>query len=186
MLCRATQDSWVMVESSDKTWSTREGNGKPLQYSCLENPKMMYRCQLFNTYIYVINIQSVGDPWRVFSLLLLATRRNSGTFLGAQWLGICFAIHGTQVGFLVGELRSQNTKEQLSPQGRTRDSTCCKEGSHTMQPRPNSTTQLIILKKEYEIVHKKRGREMIREYQKLNSWLRKRRRKKSRPSTSSG
>ena len=27
-----------MVESSDKTWSTREDNGKPLQYSCLENP----------------------------------------------------------------------------------------------------------------------------------------------------
>ena len=28
-----------MVESSDKMWSTGEGNGKPLQYSCLENPK---------------------------------------------------------------------------------------------------------------------------------------------------
>ena len=27
-----------MVESSDKTWSTGEGNFKPLQYSCLENP----------------------------------------------------------------------------------------------------------------------------------------------------
>ena len=27
-----------MVESSDTTWSTGEGNGKPLQYSCLENP----------------------------------------------------------------------------------------------------------------------------------------------------
>ena len=27
-----------MVESSDKKCSTREGNGKPLQYSCLENP----------------------------------------------------------------------------------------------------------------------------------------------------
>ena len=27
-----------MVESSDKTGSTGEGNGKPLQYSCLENP----------------------------------------------------------------------------------------------------------------------------------------------------
>ena len=26
-----------MVESSDKTWSTGEGNGKPVQYSCLEN-----------------------------------------------------------------------------------------------------------------------------------------------------
>ena len=38
MLCRATQDGWVMVESSDKTWSTGEGNGKLLQYSCLENP----------------------------------------------------------------------------------------------------------------------------------------------------
>ena len=38
MLCRATQYDWVMVESSDKMWSTGEGNGKPLQYSCLENP----------------------------------------------------------------------------------------------------------------------------------------------------
>ena len=27
-----------MLESSDKLWSTGEGNGKPLQYSCLENP----------------------------------------------------------------------------------------------------------------------------------------------------
>ena len=38
MLCRTTQDEWVMVESSDKMWSTGEGNGKPLQYSCHENP----------------------------------------------------------------------------------------------------------------------------------------------------
>ena len=38
MPCGATQDEWVMVGSSDKTWSTGEGNGKPLQYSCLENP----------------------------------------------------------------------------------------------------------------------------------------------------
>ena len=27
-----------MVESSDQMWSTGEGKGKPLQYSCLENP----------------------------------------------------------------------------------------------------------------------------------------------------
>ena len=26
------------MESSDKMWPTGEGNGKPLQYSCLENP----------------------------------------------------------------------------------------------------------------------------------------------------
>ena len=38
MLCRATQDGWVMVKSSDKMWFTGDGNGKPLQYSCLENP----------------------------------------------------------------------------------------------------------------------------------------------------
>ena len=38
MPCRATQDELVMVESSDKTWSTGQGNGKQLQYSCLENP----------------------------------------------------------------------------------------------------------------------------------------------------
>ena len=35
--CRATQDGRVMVERSDRAWSTGEGNVKPLQYSCLEN-----------------------------------------------------------------------------------------------------------------------------------------------------
>ena len=34
---RATQDGQVTAESSDQTWSAK-GNGKPLQYSCLENP----------------------------------------------------------------------------------------------------------------------------------------------------
>ena len=38
MPCRVIQDRWVMVESSDKTWSTREGNGKILQHSCRKNP----------------------------------------------------------------------------------------------------------------------------------------------------
>ena len=37
MLCGSTQDGRVMVERSDRMWSTGEGNGKPLQYSCLEN-----------------------------------------------------------------------------------------------------------------------------------------------------
>jgi hypothetical protein len=35
---RATQDRSVMVERSDRMWSTGEGNGKPLQYSCPEKP----------------------------------------------------------------------------------------------------------------------------------------------------
>ena len=34
----ATQDERVMLERADRMWSTGEGNGKPLQYSCLENP----------------------------------------------------------------------------------------------------------------------------------------------------
>ena len=38
MPCGATQDGQVMVERSDRMWSTGEGNGKLLQYSFLENP----------------------------------------------------------------------------------------------------------------------------------------------------
>ena len=34
-----------MVESSDKMWSTGEGNGRPVQYSCLENPMNSMRRQ---------------------------------------------------------------------------------------------------------------------------------------------
>ena len=33
-----TQDGQLMVERSDRMWYTGEGNGKLLQYSCLENP----------------------------------------------------------------------------------------------------------------------------------------------------
>ena len=36
--CGATQDGQVTVERFDRMWSTGEGNGKPLQYSCPENP----------------------------------------------------------------------------------------------------------------------------------------------------
>ena len=38
MLCRATLDGQVIVKSSDKTWSTEEGNGKPPQYFGHKNP----------------------------------------------------------------------------------------------------------------------------------------------------
>ena len=46
---RATQDGQVMVETSDKMWSTGEGNGKPLQYSCLENPMNSKKKQRYDT-----------------------------------------------------------------------------------------------------------------------------------------
>ena len=35
---RATQYRQIIVKNSDKMWSTGGGNGKPLQYSCCENP----------------------------------------------------------------------------------------------------------------------------------------------------
>ena len=38
MPCRAIQDRWIIVESSEKMWSSEEGNGKHLQHSYLENP----------------------------------------------------------------------------------------------------------------------------------------------------
>ena len=34
----AAQDGQVMVERSDRMWSTGEGNSKPPHYSCHENP----------------------------------------------------------------------------------------------------------------------------------------------------
>ena len=43
--CRATQDRQVIVERSDRVWSTGEGNVKPLQYSCLENPMNIMKRQ---------------------------------------------------------------------------------------------------------------------------------------------
>ena len=41
---RATQDGQVIAEISDETWSIGEENGKPLQYSCLENPMNSMNC----------------------------------------------------------------------------------------------------------------------------------------------
>ena len=62
MPCRATQDGWIMVESSDKTWSTGEGNGKPLQYSCFENPVNSMKRQKDGT---LVGAQyTAGEQWR--------------------------------------------------------------------------------------------------------------------------
>ena len=38
-----------MVERSDRMWSTGEGNGKPLQYSCLENSMNSMKRQKYRT-----------------------------------------------------------------------------------------------------------------------------------------
>ena len=69
MLCRATQDGQVMVESSDKMWSTGEENGKPLQHSCLENPMNSMKRQkdrtLKDELPRSVGAQyATGDQWR--------------------------------------------------------------------------------------------------------------------------
>ena len=69
MLCRATQDGQVMVECSDKMWSTGERNGKPIQYSCLENPMNSMKRQKDRTrkdeLPRLVGAQyATGDQWR--------------------------------------------------------------------------------------------------------------------------
>ena len=65
----ATQDWRVMVERSDRMWSTGEGNGKPLQYSCLETPMNSMKRQ--NDRILTEELPrslgaqyATGDQWR--------------------------------------------------------------------------------------------------------------------------
>ena len=65
----ATQDGRVMVERSDRTWSTGEGNGKPLQYSCLENPMKSMKIKkariLKDEFPRLVDAQyATGDQWR--------------------------------------------------------------------------------------------------------------------------
>ena len=69
MPCGATQDGRVMVERSDRMCSTGEGNGKPLQYSCLENPMNSMKRQKHR----ILNDElprsvgaqyATGDQWR--------------------------------------------------------------------------------------------------------------------------
>ena len=69
MPCGTTQDGQVMVESSDKTWSTGEGNGKPLQYSFLQNPMNSMKRQkdrtLKDALPRLVGAQyATGDQWR--------------------------------------------------------------------------------------------------------------------------
>ena len=69
MWSRATQDGRVMVKSSDKIWSTREGDGKPFQYSCLENPMISMKRQkdrtLKNELPRLVGAQyATRDQWR--------------------------------------------------------------------------------------------------------------------------
>ena len=63
------QDMQIMLERSDRLWSIGEGNGKPLQYSCLENPMNSMKRQndriLKKELPRSVGAQHVtGDQWR--------------------------------------------------------------------------------------------------------------------------
>ena len=67
--CGVTQDGWVMVERSDRMWSIGEGNGKALQYSCLENPvnsRKRQNSRILNEELpRSVGVQyATGDHWR--------------------------------------------------------------------------------------------------------------------------
>ena len=69
MLCRATENRWVMAESSDKMWSTGEGNGETLQDSCFEKTKDSIKRQkdrtLKDELPRLVGAQyTTGDQWR--------------------------------------------------------------------------------------------------------------------------
>ena len=69
MPCGVTQDSQVMVERSDRMWSTGEGNDKLRQYSCLENPMNSMKKQKDRTLKEELPRSvgaqyATGDQWR--------------------------------------------------------------------------------------------------------------------------
>ena len=96
-----------MVESSDKTWSTGEGNRKPLQYSSLENPMNSMKRQkdrtLKDELPRSIGAQyATGDQWRNNS------RKNEETDL------------------------KQKQHPVVDVTGYEKKVQCCKEGTHSI------------------------------------------------------
>ena len=76
-MSHATQNGWVMVESPDKRWSIGEGNGKPLQYSCLENAMNSMTRQKDRTLKDELP-RSVGDQYATGDQWRNNSRKNEG------------------------------------------------------------------------------------------------------------
>ena len=66
MPCGATKDGRVMVERSDRMWSTGEGNGKPLQYSCSMNSMKRQNGRILKEELpRLVGAQyATGDQWK--------------------------------------------------------------------------------------------------------------------------
>ena len=77
MPCGATQDGWVMVEMSARMWSTGEENGKPLQFSCLENPMNSMKRRKDRTVKEELP-KSIGDQYATGNQWRNNSRKNEG------------------------------------------------------------------------------------------------------------
>ena len=74
----ANQDGRVMVERSDRMWPTEQGNGKPLQYSCLENPMNSMKRQNFRILKEEL-LRSVGAQYATGNQWRNNSRKNERT-----------------------------------------------------------------------------------------------------------
>ena len=105
MPCGATQDWRVMVERSDRMWSTGEGNGKPLQYSCLENPITVWEGRM-------IGYWKRNSPGQEVPNMLLEI---SGERTPERMKGWSQSKHSTQLWmWLVIEARSNALKSSIA------------------------------------------------------------------------
>ena len=66
-----------MVEKSDRMWSTGEGNGKPLQFACLENPMNIMKRQKDRTLKDELP-RSVGTQYATGDQWTNNSRKNEG------------------------------------------------------------------------------------------------------------
>ena len=73
----ANQDGQVMVERSDRMWPTGEGNGKPLQNACLENPMNSMKRQN-DTILKEELPRSLGDQYATADQCRSNSRKNEG------------------------------------------------------------------------------------------------------------
>ena len=110
-----TQDGQVMVESSDKRWSTGEGNGKPLHYSCLENPMNSMKRQKDRTQKdelpRLVEAQyATGDQWRNKSRKNEEMETKQKQHLAVDVTGDGSQVQGCKEHFCIGtwNVRSMN------------------------------------------------------------------------------
>ena len=91
-----------------------EGNGNPLQYSCLENPRdggawqaAVYGVAQSWTRLKQLSSSSSSNMLCIFKYVI-----HVGTSLVVQWLRLRLPVQGTWVRFPVGQLRSHMSRDQ--------------------------------------------------------------------------